>query len=88
MHVDCHLFIQYMFYVEKPLIRSLFSFHPALQDMMMESSELDKLRPTYEATLVVSSEDEKFSVSVPCKGNCCKITCRWKIIQHHNYFSH
>ncbi|XP_050387770.1 structural maintenance of chromosomes flexible hinge domain-containing protein GMI1 [Argentina anserina] len=57
-----------LFHVEK--FTPEFSEHTlTVKDMLMESSELDKLRPTYGATLVVCRSDDKFSVSVPCEVN-------------------
>ncbi|KAM5557603.1 structural maintenance of chromosomes flexible hinge domain-containing protein GMI1 [Rosa sericea] len=57
-----------LFHVEK--FKKKLSTHTlTVKDMLMESSELDKIRPTYEATLVVCTEDDKFSVSVPCEVN-------------------
>ncbi|XP_062120131.1 structural maintenance of chromosomes flexible hinge domain-containing protein GMI1-like isoform X2 [Humulus lupulus] len=37
-----------------------------IQGLLIESSDLDKIRPDYEATLVISSSDHKFSVPIPC----------------------
>ncbi|XP_077226812.1 gamma-irradiation and mitomycin c induced 1 [Tasmannia lanceolata] len=38
-----------------------------ITDILVESSELDLIRPLYEATLEICSHDKLFSVSVPCK---------------------
>ncbi|XP_060971263.1 structural maintenance of chromosomes flexible hinge domain-containing protein GMI1 isoform X1 [Cannabis sativa] len=37
-----------------------------IEDLLIESSDLDKLRPDHKATLLVSSSNGKFSVSIPC----------------------
>ncbi|XP_057463870.1 structural maintenance of chromosomes flexible hinge domain-containing protein GMI1 [Actinidia eriantha] len=38
-----------------------------IKDTLIESDGLDKIRPNYEATLVVSPQNELFSVSIPCQ---------------------
>ncbi|XP_062114792.1 structural maintenance of chromosomes flexible hinge domain-containing protein GMI1-like isoform X1 [Humulus lupulus] len=37
-----------------------------IEDLLIESNDLDKIRPGYKATLVISNSDGKFSVSIPC----------------------
>ncbi|XP_062086673.1 structural maintenance of chromosomes flexible hinge domain-containing protein GMI1-like isoform X2 [Humulus lupulus] len=37
-----------------------------IEGLLIESNELDKIRPGYKATLVISNSDGKFSVSIPC----------------------
>ncbi|XP_042487826.1 structural maintenance of chromosomes flexible hinge domain-containing protein GMI1 isoform X2 [Macadamia integrifolia] len=47
-----------------------------VKDMMIESGDIDKIRPDYKATLVICSQDELFSVHVPCQvapGPLCHI---------------
>ncbi|KAJ4954884.1 hypothetical protein NE237_011667 [Protea cynaroides] len=47
-----------------------------VKDMMIESGEIDKIRPDYKATLVICSLDELFSVLVPCQvapGPLCHV---------------
>jgi len=39
-----------------------------MQNMLVETDELDQIRPNYEATLEIRAMDNPFSVSVPCKG--------------------
>lgn len=39
-----------------------------MQNMVVETDELDKIRPNYEATLEIRAKDKPFSVSVACKG--------------------
>ena len=39
-----------------------------LQDVMIESNELDSIRPHYEATLMIYLQDESVSISVKCQG--------------------
>lgn len=39
-----------------------------LQDLLIESSELDKVRPSYEAILLIFLQDEQDPLSIPCKG--------------------
>ncbi|KAF8379724.1 hypothetical protein HHK36_029171 [Tetracentron sinense] len=38
-----------------------------IKDVLIKSSELDKIRPHYEATLVICPQDDMFSVTVPCQ---------------------
>ncbi|XP_044505503.1 structural maintenance of chromosomes flexible hinge domain-containing protein GMI1 isoform X4 [Mangifera indica] len=38
-----------------------------IEDILIKSCELDKIRPHYEATLVISSQDELVSLSIPCQ---------------------
>ena len=38
------------------------------QEFLIESSDLDKIWPFYEATLFICTSDKLFSVSVPCHG--------------------
>ncbi|XP_059434267.1 structural maintenance of chromosomes flexible hinge domain-containing protein GMI1 [Corylus avellana] len=38
-----------------------------IKDLLIECNELDKIRPSYKATLVICSQDELFSVSIPCQ---------------------
>ncbi|THG10123.1 hypothetical protein TEA_027988 [Camellia sinensis var. sinensis] len=48
-----------------------------IKNTLIESNELDKIRPNYEATLVVSPQDELFIVSIPCQvvpGSLQRIT--------------
>ncbi|XP_024029765.1 uncharacterized protein LOC21395118 [Morus notabilis] len=40
-----------------------------VKDLLIQSSELDKIRPGYGATLVISSSDKLFSASIPCHVN-------------------
>lgn len=42
-------------------------FKLIVKDMLVESHDLDCIRPSYNCTLVVSSGDEELSASVPCK---------------------
>lgn len=42
---------------------------------MVECYEVDKIKPNYEATLVVSGRDELSSVSFPCQGLPKYISC-------------
>ncbi|KAL5567763.1 hypothetical protein UlMin_024338 [Ulmus minor] len=37
-----------------------------VKEFLIESSDLDKIRPSYEATLFICTSDKLFSVSVPC----------------------
>lgn len=54
--------------------------------MLIESNKLDKLRPRYEATLVVCTEDGLFSVSVPCQGMYSKNTLYMQRNEHQRLF--
>lgn len=38
------------------------------QDVMIESSNLDKIRPTYEASVAICTQDGLLSVSTHCYG--------------------
>ncbi|KAF1001494.1 hypothetical protein AG4045_029073 [Apium graveolens] len=38
------------------------------ENILVKSSEVDLIRPGYEAQLTICSKDEPFDVSVPCKG--------------------
>ncbi|GAA0162738.1 viral or transposable element protein [Lithospermum erythrorhizon] len=38
-----------------------------IKDLRVESSDLDKIRPKYEATLLIYPRDEAFSVPIPCQ---------------------
>ncbi|KAI4307104.1 hypothetical protein L6164_030326 [Bauhinia variegata] len=38
-----------------------------IKDLLVESTDLDKIRPNYGATLVIASSDEIFSVLIPCQ---------------------
>ncbi|KAJ7965338.1 Protein defective in meristem silencing 3 [Quillaja saponaria] len=38
-----------------------------IEDVLIESGELDRLRPSYRAKLVISSPDDLFSISIPCQ---------------------
>ncbi|KAK9994804.1 hypothetical protein SO802_024507 [Lithocarpus litseifolius] len=38
-----------------------------VKDVLIESNELDNIRPSYKATLMICPEKELFSVSVPCQ---------------------
>ncbi|KAM4068715.1 hypothetical protein ACB094_12G034100 [Castanea mollissima] len=38
-----------------------------VKDVLIESNELDDIRPSYKATLMICPEKELFSVSVPCQ---------------------
>lgn len=38
-----------------------------VKDILVESDKLDKIRPNYEANLVIHEQDEMFSVCVPCQ---------------------
>ncbi|KAF5442725.1 hypothetical protein F2P56_035352 [Juglans regia] len=38
-----------------------------VEDILIESNELDKIRPNYQATLVICSRDKLSSVSFPCQ---------------------
>ncbi|XP_019098024.1 PREDICTED: uncharacterized protein LOC104770817 isoform X2 [Camelina sativa] len=40
-----------------------------IENMLVETGELDQIRPTYEATLEIRAMDKPFSVSVACKVN-------------------
>ncbi|ANM68491.1 gamma-irradiation and mitomycin c induced 1 [Arabidopsis thaliana] len=40
-----------------------------IENMLVETDELDQIRPNYEATLEIRAMDNPFSVSVPCKVN-------------------
>ncbi|XP_062073426.1 structural maintenance of chromosomes flexible hinge domain-containing protein GMI1-like isoform X2 [Humulus lupulus] len=37
-----------------------------IEGLLIESNDLDKIRPGYKATLVISNSDGKFSISIPC----------------------
>lgn len=38
-----------------------------IEDVLVESNNLDKIQPSYEATLVICSQDKFFSLSIPCQ---------------------
>ncbi|CAK9151606.1 unnamed protein product [Ilex paraguariensis] len=38
-----------------------------IKDLLIESSELDKIRPSYQATLMICSLDDSLSVQFPCQ---------------------
>ncbi|VVB17361.1 unnamed protein product [Arabis nemorensis] len=40
-----------------------------VENMLVETDELDQIRPNYEATLEIHAKDKPFSVSVACKVN-------------------
>lgn len=59
------------------LYKCIFQVFVCSQDLLIQSSELDKIRPGYGATLVISSSDKLFSASVPCHG-IVLTSCRHK----------
>lgn len=39
-----------------------------MQEMLVETDELDKISPSYDATLEIRAQDTPLRVSIACKG--------------------
>ncbi|KAJ8479740.1 hypothetical protein OPV22_023467 [Ensete ventricosum] len=44
-----------------------------LKDILIESSKLDMIQPSYEAVLAICSQDGLFSADIPCKGTLSSV---------------